>query len=390
MTDRTYLDYNASAPLLDCARDALVELSGLEGNASSVHLEGREARKHIEKSRIEIASCLDCAPANVIFSSGATEAASHALAGGLKINEIIVPVGRLIVSSCEHPCVLQGGHIKEQLISVLPVTEDGLVDLVALEQMVGEHKPAHGALIVAVQHANNETGVLQPVYDVSEVVHAVGGYLLVDAVQTFGRIPFSLYDLGADFLIASSHKIGGPKGAGALVLAKGNVSPVPLVRGGGQENYHRGGTENVAAIAGFSAACTWQKENMTKNLKISSLRDSIEEGISTISLEAGNEIAQPTFFGKGVERLPNTSCFSVAGVRAETALVALDLDGIAVSSGSACSSGKVKQSHVLAAMGASLENMEAALRVSLGWNSSEECAQHFLAAWKTIVGRKAA
>ena len=386
---RVYFDYNASAPLLDCARASMIEMLERTGNASSVHFEGREARKAVELSRNNLANLIGANPANVIFTSGATEAANHVLSPVMRAGGQQLSISRLYISATEHPCILQGGRMQPEQTVVLKVLEGGTVDLEALRQELQNHELDEGLPLVCVQHANNETGIVQPVSEIAELVHAHDGLLVVDAVQSLGKMPFTMAETGADFLILSSHKIGGPQGAGALVLANGNLSPKPLISGGGQENYHRGGTENVAAIAGFGAACAWHSDNLTKNIKNFSLRDSIESGISTISLERNNGIHQPVFFGKSEMRLGNTSCFSVPGVKAETALVALDLEGISVSSGSACSSGKVKQSHVLEAMGVKPEEMEGALRISLGWASTEEEANRFLDVWKTIIGRMA-
>ncbi|MEM9331214.1 MAG: cysteine desulfurase family protein [Pseudomonadota bacterium] len=387
---RIYFDYNASAPLLDCARDAVIDLLAHAGNASSVHFEGRNARKHIEAARNALANSIDCNPANIVFTSGATEAANHVLCPIMRVNGQEVNVSQLYVASTEHPCILQGGRFRNDEILELPVLENGIIDLECLEKSLKNHNFETGLPLVAVQYANNETGVLQPISRVSEIVHDNDGLLLVDAVQALGKTPILMAETGADFLIVSSHKIGGPQGVGALVLANGNVSPSPLITGGGQENYHRAGTENVAAIAGFAAAIEWHSENLTKNIQKFELRDSIETGLSTISREAGNEISAPVVFGSSVERLGNTSCFSVPGVKAETALVSLDLDGIAVSSGSACSSGKVKKSHVLDAMGVQAEEMQGAVRLSLGWDSTDEEAGRFLEAWKKIIGRMVA
>ncbi|MEM7067682.1 MAG: cysteine desulfurase family protein [Pseudomonadota bacterium] len=387
---RTYFDYNASAPMLDCARERMFEIYSQTSNASSVHYEGRAGRKSIEQARVSVASLVGAKPANVIFTSGATEAANHALSPVLKAGGQELDVSKLYVSATEHPCVLQGGRFPENRIIKLPVNDCGILDFDAMNGALQGHDYAEGAPMVALQLANNETGVIQPVREVADIVHEHDGFLVVDAVQGLGKSKVSVAELGADFMFVSSHKIGGPQGAGALILANGSLSPVSLIGGGGQENYHRAGTENIAAIAGFGVACEWQSVNLNNNIKKSGVRDSIEAGLSTISLETGNGVAAPVFFGKTENRIPNTTCFSVPGIRAETALVALDLDGISVSSGSACSSGKVKQSHVLEAMGASPEEMAGALRVSIGWQSTEEEADKFLNAWKTIVGRMAA
>lgn len=389
-SNRIYFDYNASAPLLDCARDAMIASMTSVGNASSVHFEGRDAKKRLEIARRQVAHLVNATPANVIFTSGATEAANHALSQLVRGGGQELSASKLYVGATEHPCVLNGGRFPKDAIQLLEVDANGLIDISRLRLHLEQHDYAIGMPLVAIQLANNETGVVQPVAEISELVHSHDGFLVVDAVQALGKLPISMSETGADFLFVSSHKIGGPQGAGALVLANGALSPKPLFFGGGQESYHRGGTENIAAIAGFGAACEWHAQNLSENIKKYNLRDSIEQRLSTISLEAGNGIPQPVFFGKSVLRLNNTSCFAVNGIKAETALVGLDLDGISVSSGSACSSGKVKQSHVLEAMGASADEMAGALRVSVGWNSTREEADRFLDAWKVIIGRMAA
>jgi len=387
---RHYLDYNASAPLLDCARESMIEALNTFGNASSVHFEGRDARKTIEKARASFAALIGFKASNIIFTSGATEAANHVLSPLIRAGGHMLNVSKLYIGATEHPCVMQGGRFSKEQIEILPTDKNGILDLLHLEAMLAKHEGDKGHPMVAVQYANNETGVIQPVKEISEVIHKYDGFLMVDAVQALGKIEISVEETSADFLIFSSHKIGGPQGVGALVLRDASLSPMPILEGGGQESYHRGGTENVAAIAGFGAACEWHQENLTKNIKIFSLRDSIEEQIDTISKEIGNHVARPVFFGKGQKRLGNTSCFAVSGIKSETALMALDLDGVSVSSGSACSSGKVKRSHVLEAMDASQEEMEGAVRLSLGWEEDKLGAERFLAAWKTIISRVAA
>lgn len=388
--ERHYLDYNASAPLLDCARSAMIEVLASHGNASSVHHDGRKARKLIEKARSSLAALVNSKASNVIFTSGATEAANHVLSPVIRAGGHALNLSRLFICATEHPCVLEGGRFDTDKIEILPTDKNGMLDLDALHSALAGIEDMDGHPMVAVQFANNETGVIQNLSKLAQVIHDKEGFLVVDGVQALGKIPVNMEETGADFMIFSSHKIGGPQGAGAIVLRDASLSPMPMLKGGGQENYHRGGTENVAAISGFGAACEYHLENLTKNIINFALRDSIEAGLDTISSAMGNAVAQPVFFGQQVERLGNTSCFAVPGIKAETALMALDLDGISVSSGSACSSGKVKQSHVLKAMGASAEEMQGAIRLSLGWDSKKEDAERFLEAWKTIVGRIAA
>lgn len=384
---RSYLDYNATAPLLPSAREAMLAALECVGNPSSVHREGREAKKVLEGARQKLASSIGARPANIIFTSGATEAAAHALCPIIRAGGVEIEVSKLFVSAIEHPCVLQGGRFPHDAIEILPVTEAGCVDLGALENALKAHDRRSGAAMVAVMAANNETGVLQPLEEIAALVHENEAFLTVDAVQLLGKLPFDLSALQAHFTILSGHKIGGPKGVGALVLGDGSISPMPLLTGGGQESYHRAGTENLAAIAGFAAAAAEFCENREKNGQIEALRDSIERGILTICAEAGNKAGEPVFFGRKVPRLPNTSCFAIPGLRAETALIALDLDGVAISSGSACSSGKVNKSHVLSAMGVDDEISRCALRVSAGPETAEIDATRLLGALDQIVGR---
>jgi len=361
-----------------------------DGNASSVHAEGRQSRKTIEDARRQVAALVGAKPANVIFMSGASEAAMHALSPTMRALGKALYCSKLFVAATEHPCVLEGGRFSPENIIKLPVLENGLVDAIALRDLLSKHDDVHGVPLVAIMLANNETGVIQPIGEIAEIVHGAGGFLLVDAVQAAGRVSVSMEALGADFLFLSSHKLGGPKGAGALVLRDAGLSPIPLITGGGQENFHRAGTQNTAAIAGFGAACLWHLENVTEKVQISHLRDSMERQLVLISKKSGNVVSTPVFFGATAERLPNTSCFAVKEVSAETALVALDLEGVAVSSGSACSSGKLRRSHVLEAMGAGEAEMGAALRVSLGTTTTERDTQRFLNAWERIISRRAA
>lgn len=383
--DRLYLDHNASTPLTAAARRAMFEILAPGGNASSTHAEGRAMRKHVEAARAELAAHAGVAPKQVVFTSGATEAAALALSPVMRKASGELRCSRLFVSAMEHPCVLAGGRFAPEAVATIPVTPDGVVDLGALEDLLDAHDSEAGPALVAIMLANNETGVIQPVREASEIVRRHGALLMVDAVQGLGRLDIAPAELGADFVIVSAHKIGGPQGAGALVLGDAALAPVPMFRGGGQENFHRAGTENVAAIAGFGAAVAGLAQSGGRWDGISRIRDFIEAGIDTISRDTG--MAAPVVFGSRVERLANTTCFAQPGILAETALISLDLAGIAVSSGSACSSGKVKASHVLEAMGVSQAIAGSALRISLGSDSTSENAGRFLTAWKDIVGR---
>ena len=348
MAERAYFDWNATAPLRAEARAAMLAAMELAGNASSVHAEGRAARRLIEDARAQVATLVGAEPRHVTFTSGATEANMLAL-------QPIFDGQRLFVSAVEHPSVRCGGCFTGN-IAELAVDSDGVVDLDGLARaLAGAERP-----LVSVMLANNETGVIQPIRQIADIVHAAGGLLHVDAVQGPGRIDGRLDDLGADLVSLSAHKLGGPQGAGALI------------RGGGQERGLRAGTENVAGIAGFGAACAAVAGNWrSETAHMAALRRRIEGGIR-------ERCAQAVIFGDSVERLPNTTLFAVPGLKAETALIAFDLNGIALSSGSACSSGKVQASHVLAAMGVELSLARAALRISTGWATTDRDVENLL------------
>ena len=339
MTERAYFDWNATAPLREEARAAMVAALELTGNASSVHAEGRAARRLVEEAREKVASLVGAEARNVIFTSGATEANMLALTPSISTAGEIARRDRLFVSAIEHPSVRSGGRFPAELVEELPVTGDGLVDLHALRKAIaGATRP-----LVSVMLANNETGVIEPIREIADIVHAANGVLHVDAVQGPGRIDCRIGDLGADLMSLSAHKLGGPQGAGALIRRGDSHIAEPLIKGGGQERGARAGTENVAAIAGFGAAAA-MAANQADAARMTALRDRLEAGIKAATPQA-------VIFGAGAPRLPNTTLFAVPGIKAETAIIAFDLNGIAVSSGSACSSGKVQASHVLAAMG---------------------------------------
>jgi cysteine desulfurase len=352
---RIYLDYNATAPLLPAVRDAMIDAMGLSGNASSIHAEGRAARHAIEAARAAVAELVGVRTRDVTFTAGGTEAANLALTPSLSDGG--APLSRLIIGACEHPCVLQGHRFPEGAVAIAPVQVEGRLDLAALKSMLADS--ASERVLLALQAANNETGVIQPVAEAAALVHAAGGLVVCDAVQAAGRI--DLRGLGADVLFISAHKIGGPKGAAALAFANVRLHiRHALVRGGGQEKGLRAGTENVAAIAGFGIAAKAAGETRGAEMaRLGDLRDALEAKVA-------EQFAETVFFGQGAARLAQTSAFAVPGVAAETLLISLDLGGIAVSSGSACSSGKVQPSHVLRAMGVAPELAKGALRISLG------------------------
>lgn len=376
---RVYLDHNATAPLRLAAREAMMAALSLTGNPSSVHGEGRAMRAMINRARQSVADLCATVPAHVTFTSGATEAANLVLSPDYRMGRAALKIAHLYVSGVEHPCVLSGGRFGPDAFTVLPVDSAGWLDLGALETSLAGHDPADGQVMLALQLANNETGVIQPVAEAAGIVHAHHGLMVVDAVQGAGRLPLSLSDLGADFLILSAHKIGGPAGCGALVSAGEILMPAPLIRGGGQEKGHRGGTENAAAIAGFGAAAVEALAEVAQSVVLRARRDRMESRMRTLAPDV-------IIHGAEVARLANTSFFSLPGLKAETSQIGFDMEGIAVSAGSACSSGKVGTSHVLAAMGA--DERLGAIRVSIGHSTTDGDVDRFLAAFETINSRR--
>jgi cysteine desulfurase len=374
MRERIYLDWNATTPLRREAREVMALAWDLSGNPSSVHAEGRQARKLVEDARDSISGAVGALPRNIIFTSGGTEANALALTPGLR-RGTGPAVERLVVSAIEHASVLAGGRFPVDAISTVGVTSLGLLDLDRLRAML-EGEPA---ALVSVMLANNETGAVQPVKEAAEIVHSAGGLLHVDAIQAFGKIPFDINEMDADLVTLSAHKIGGPKGAGALVLAERVLGFEPLLRGGGQEKGRRAGTENVVGIAGFGAAAKAAMGALeTDALRLESLRNRLESGL--------RKTPGAIVFCDDVPRLPNTTLFTVPGLRAETAVIGFDLAGVAVSSGSACSSGKVQPSHVLEAMGFGPKLAQGAVRLSLGWSTSDADIDCCLEAWRKLAG----
>jgi cysteine desulfurase len=373
MPDRVYLDWNATTPLRREAREAMAAAWDFCGNPSSVHAEGRQARRLVEEARAAVAGAVGALPRNLVFTSGGTEANALALTPGLRRGSGL-PVERLLVSAIEHASVLAGGRFPTEAIGMIGVTGAGLLDLDRLRAKLENGPPA----LVSVMLANNETGVVQPVADVAEIVHAAGGLLHVDAIQALGKISFDIKVLDADLVTLSGHKIGGPKGVGAVALAEGVRGLEPLLRGGGQELGHRAGTENVSGIAGFGAAAkAAMGARESDAIRLESLRNRLEWGL--------RETTGAIVFSGDVPRLPNTTLFTVPGLKAETAVIGFDLEGIAVSSGSACSSGKVQPSHVLKAMGYGPNTAQGAVRLSLGWSTSEADIDRCLEAWRKLT-----
>jgi cysteine desulfurase len=351
-----YLDANATEPLRPEARAALIAALDVTGNPYSVHAAGRAARRILEDARESIAACFAVRPADLVFTSGATEAdalALHALAQGR----------RLIVGATEHDAILGPAGAAARI----PVDRAGLADLDALAALLASGPPA----LVCLMAANNETGTLQPLARAAELCHRHGALLFVDAVQSAGRARMSLAESGADAMAISSHKLGGPAGAGALLLSPALSAIAPQFPGGGQERGRRGGTPAVAVIAGFAAAVRASGDAS----HLAPLRD---------ALEAAARARGAVVCGAGAPRLANTTNLALPGVRADAQVIALDLAGVCVSAGAACSSGRVRESHVLAAMGLGALAGQA-IRVSLPWNAPADCAERFAAAYTSMV-----
>lgn len=363
---RVYFDHNATSPLRAAARAAMDAAHDRGGNASSVHSEGRAARGMVEKARKQIATPLDVDPAQIIFTSGATESNNAILRG--------FPDRSVFLSAVEHPCVHEN---RGEHATFIPVTRDGVVDIAAFEQMIAAcAQPA----LVSVMAVNNETGVIQPVSEIMAIAKKYNAITHTDAVQALGRIPITRAGLNVDFLTLSAHKVGGPQGVGATIIAPG--APLPrFIIGGSQERNHRAGTENVPAISGFGAAveeAAAQRETYVTTL--TSMREEMEREMMRLSPSI-------RIYGTDAPRVANTICLTVPHVSSETMLIALDIEGVAISSGAACSSGTVRPSRVLMQMGVSEDEAKTALRISLGWNSTSEDVEKFLSAWQKITTR---
>ncbi len=378
---RVYLDHNATTPLRPEARAAVVAALDLGGNASAVHREGRQARRMIEEARSAVARLVGGDPRCVTFTSGGSEAAATLLSPQfVGRNEARGPFARLIVSAVEHSCVLAGGRFSADAVVTCPVDGTGRVDLAALDALLKEGGPA----LVTVMAANNETGVIQPLTEVAALCRARGAGFIVDAVQAAGKLPLDMTEFGCDALFLSGHKIGAPQGVGAIVTAAESVTFPPLVRGGGQEGHRRAGTENLPGIVGLGAAAAAVAEGgLAEMQRLASLRDWMEGEVRTIS-------GSSRIIGLPAGRLANTSLTVHPGLEGETLVIALDLAGMAVSTGSACASGKIAPSHVLAAMGVTGNEARSALRVSLGWTTTREDVERFVAAYAAHVRKIAA
>ena len=376
MVERSYFDWNATAPMRPQAAEALREALAVPGNPSSVHAEGRAARRLVEAAREEVAALVAARPGDVFFTSSGTEANMLALTPAIQTADERRPREKLLISAIEHSSVRTGGRFSRDAVADIAVDANGRVDLAALADALAKASRP----LVSIMLANNETGVVQPIAQAAPIVHEAGGLLHVDAVQAAGRIACDINALGADLLTLSAHKIGGPKGVGALIRAREDIHfPDPLIRGGGQERGLRAGTENVGGIAAFgAAAAAVRRQGAAEADRMRALRDKLETGLKAVTPGA-------VIFGATVERLPNTTLFAAEGMKAETAVISFDLEGIAVSSGAACSSGKVQPSHVLAAMGVSPAMTRGAVRLSLGWTTTETDIERCLGAWRKLA-----
>lgn len=376
---RAYLDFNASAPLVEEARSAMLAVMEQPGNASSVHTEGRAKRAKMDAARRQVAELCGASADRVIFTSGASEAAATLLTPDYRMGRSPLKIGKLFVAASDHPCILEGGRFATENIVKITVDGNGLIDVGDLRRLLVEHGSDRGAPLVACHHANNESGVIQPAEEIARVAKEAGGIFVLDSVQAAGRLPVDIEAIGADFVILSSHKIGGPQGAGAIVAASDLLMPVPLIRGGGQERGLRAGTENVAAIAGFGAATRVAMQRLGDVAKLDGMRGRFSAAIR-------EHFPEVVFIAEDAPRIANTILFAIPGLKAETAQIAFDLAGIALSTGSACSSGRVGDSHVLKAMG--MGDLGNAIRLSIGYETGEEELSIFESALAQIASRR--
>ncbi len=372
----TYLDYNATAPLKPLVIEAMTAALQAVGNASSVHRHGRLAHRALEDARGQVAQLLHTQPARITFTSGGTEANTLAIKGAVEAKGLTT----VIVSAIEHDAVLQAAAASGADVLTVPVCAKGVVRVDALRDIFITLGEKAKSTLVSVMLVNNETGVVQPIDEIVSLAHDYGALIHTDAVQALGKVDVNFDALGCDLLSVSAHKLAGPQGTGALAI-KAGLTLAPQMRGGGQENRLRAGTENLPAIVGFGAACQAAQTDRDAFEKLAELRDGLESAIAALAPEA-------VFYGQHATRLANTSCFAVAGLKAETQVMAMDLAGVSISAGSACSSGKVTPSHVLKAMGVQEDIADCAIRVSLGWASTQEDVDRFVAAWAAHYTKK--
>jgi len=367
MENGIYLDYNACAPMRPEAIAIMNEAMKAAHNASAIHSFGRLGRSMVEKAREQVAAFVNLPTTQIIFNSGATESNNTVLHHFTHT----YPDEQILTSNIEHPSILDSGlQIKH-----IPATEMGIIDLNALEALLKDNKTS----LVSVMLVNNETGIIQPIKAISDLTHKHGALLHVDGVQAAGRIEIDMPAMGIDFLSLSAHKLGGPQGVGALCLALCGITPT-LLHGGGQEKSARAGTENVAGIAGFGIAAEMAQHELNQyQTRLAPLQEQLETKLS--------QYDHVKIYGQNAPRVTNTTLFSISGLSSETLLMNFDLEGIAISNGSACSSGKVEPSHVLIAMGESEKTASAALRISTGWNTKAEEIDAFLSAFDKIYAR---
>jgi cysteine desulfurase len=366
---RLYMDWNAGAPLRQDVRVRLAEVFARGGNASSVHAEGRAARAVVEAAREAVAALAGVDPSGVTFTSGGTEANVTALVPDWTLAGRPARFDRLLVSAMEHPSVARGGRFAADAVETIPVDRDGVVRLDWLADRLAALSADGLRALVSVMAASNETGVIQPLAAVAALVRDHGGLFHVDAVQAAGRIPIDLSSWGADIASLSAHKIGGPQGIGALVRHAG-AAFAPLLTGGGQESYARAGTEPVALIDAFGLAATGARADLGMTAGVRARRDALERAVR-------QAVPDAVVFSAGADRLPNTLAFALPGIPAETLVIAMDLGGIAVSSGSACSSGKVRRSAALSAMGFDPSTAAGGVRVSIGPTTTDTDVERF-------------
>jgi cysteine desulfurase len=367
MTDLIYLDFNATAPTRPEVIAAMVATMEAGGNPSSVHQQGRSSRNKVEAARRQISGLINCKAQEIIFTSGGTEANNLALSG--------LANRQLMISAIEHDSILTGTAALEPV--VIPVGQNGIIDLVDLEEQL---RAATKPVLVSIMLANNETGVIQSIKDIAVLVHKFEALLHCDAIQAVAKVPIDFRELDVDLMSISAHKFGGPQGMGALILREG-IAIEPVVKGGGQELGRRAGTENVAGIVGFGVAAALAEERLEGQDKVRQLRDNLETALTEIS--PGSVI-----YGADALRLPNTVSVSMPGVSSELQVMNFDLAGIAVSAGSACSSGKVKASHVLMAMGVPEEEAGTAIRISLGPITTSADIDAVIKCWTDLFQRK--
>jgi len=368
---RAYLDYNATAPIRPAVVERVVSVMAEVGNPSSVHESGRRSRAIVEQARAEIAALVNSRARDIVFTSGGTEANNTVLKGS--------GAAYLIISAVEHDCVFAAAESSGVSYAVCPVDGHGVLDLEALASLIDTAPVPAEQVLISIMAANNETGVVQPLQKVVAIAHEKGARVHSDAVQMAGKLPFDFAQLGLHYATLSAHKMGGPQGVGAIILQP--TAPLkPLIAGGGQELGRRSGTENVAGIAGFGVAASEAASDIGHRADIADLRDRLEAGLR--ELDPNVQI-----FGQHAPRLPGTTCVRLTGIRGETQVMHMDLGGVAVSSGSACSSGKVKASHVLAAMGADEETAGQSIRISLGYASTAADVEQCLDAWAQLYKR---